>query len=171
MTTPQFASLPVAQRRSRASLNLPYLLAPLAFVVLAACGPKDDNATVGQKVDSAIATTEQKVDEAKANAGTQMEQAKDAVTDAAKDVKSEAKQMANDVSSTLSDGAITTSVNAELAKDSKLSVLKINVDTRNGHVQLKGSAPDSASVDRATMLAAAVKGVVKVDNQLIVGGG
>ena len=66
----------------------------------------------------------------------------------------------------VSDAAITASVNAELAKDSKLSSLKIDVDTSHGHVALKGTAPDAASKERATQIASAVKGVTSVDNQL-----
>ncbi|MET0517392.1 MAG: BON domain-containing protein, partial [Burkholderiaceae bacterium] len=55
-----------------------------------------------------------------------------------------------------------------LAKDSELSALSINVDTRDGRVALKGKAPTLAARDRATQLASAVKGVVSVDNQLVI---
>ena len=61
---------------------------------------------------------------------------------------------------------ITTSVNAELAKDDKLSALKIDVDTSDGRVMLKGTAPSQADKERATQLAQGVKGVTRVDNQL-----
>jgi hyperosmotically inducible periplasmic protein len=135
-------------------------LAPLALATLVACGPKDESATVGQKIDEAVVKAERKADEAKA-----------AVGDAAQEAKASAEAMGDKVAETVSDASITAAVNAEIAKDNRLSAMKINVDTRNGHVQLKGTAPDSASVDRATMLAAAVKGVLKVDNQLTVSGG
>ena len=68
----------------------------------------------------------------------------------------------------MSDAAITASVNAELAKDAALSTLKINVDTTDGRVALRGTAPDAAARDRATALASSVKGVVSVDNQLMI---
>ena len=58
----------------------------------------------------------------------------------------------------------------ELAKDDKLSALKINVDTSNGRVMLSGKAPDAESRERATRLAANVKGVMQVDNRLEIGG-
>jgi hyperosmotically inducible periplasmic protein len=135
-------------------------LAPLALATLVACGPKNESATVGQKIDEAVVNTERKADEAKT-----------AVSEAAQEAKAGAQAMGDKVAEKVSDASITAAVNAELAKDNKLSALKINVDTRDGHVQLKGTAPDSASVDRATMLAASVKGVQKVDNQLTVSGG
>lgn len=70
----------------------------------------------------------------------------------------------------IDDAMITTSVKAELAKDSNLSAMKINVDTSQGRVSLKGSAPSNEAREHATTLAQNVKGVVAVDNQLKVGG-
>ena len=68
----------------------------------------------------------------------------------------------------IDDAVITTSVKAELAKDTTLSAMAINVDTANGRVALKGTAPTSAAKDQATTLAQSVKGVASVDNQLTV---
>jgi osmotically-inducible protein OsmY len=70
----------------------------------------------------------------------------------------------------IDDAMITTSVKSELAKDAKLSALKINVDTTQGRVSLKGTAPSNEAREHATTLAQNVKGVVSVDNQLKVGG-
>jgi hypothetical protein len=66
----------------------------------------------------------------------------------------------------VSDAVITTSVNAELVKDKALSAMRIDVDTSGGRVALKGTAPNEAARERATLLASSVKGVVSVDNQL-----
>jgi hyperosmotically inducible periplasmic protein len=66
------------------------------------------------------------------------------------------------------DAAITASIKTELAKDPSLSALRINVDTKEGLVSLTGTAPDAVSRDRATRVAAAVKGVLSVDNMLVV---
>jgi hyperosmotically inducible protein len=118
-----------------------------AALALGACDRRDDSQTAGQKVDSAVARSEQKLDEA---------------GDAVRDAGAQA-------SDAVSDAVITTAVNAELAKDSQLSALRIDVDTAQGRVALKGTAPDAAARDRATQIAAAVKGVVAVDNQLRVG--
>lgn len=71
--------------------------------------------------------------------------------------------------SAVEDAAVTATINAELAKDPKLSALKIDVDTSNGRVSLKGKAPDADSRERATQIASAVRGVQSVDNQLQVG--
>lgn len=142
------------QHRSTA---LTMFTAIAAALTLAACNRADDGRTAGQQVDSTVAKAEQKADEIKADARVAGEKAKDTTAGAMDTVTSKAK-----------DAVITTSVNAELAKDSQLSALRINVDTVEGRVALKGTAPDSASRDRATLLAQRVDGVKSVDNQLTV---
>lgn len=122
-----------------AQLIAPLLGSLIAALSMTACNKADDGRTVGQKMDSVIANAEQK----------------------AAETKSEVKQ-------DMTDAAITAGVNAELAKDSALSALRINVDTSHGEVSLRGSAPDKAARERATQLAAGVKGVTHVDNQLVV---
>jgi osmotically-inducible protein OsmY len=72
------------------------------------------------------------------------------------------------VAATADDIAITARIKTELAKDPSLSALRIDVDTREGLVSLTGSAPDNAARERATRVAAAVKGVLSVDNLLVV---
>lgn len=66
------------------------------------------------------------------------------------------------------DAAIVTIVNADLVKDSELSALKINVDSTQGQVVLKGTAPNPMAKERAETIAKDVKGVVSVDNRLMV---
>lgn len=134
-------------------------IAAASTLLLAACGKSDDGMTVGQKVDSAIATTEAKAD-----------QATQAVKEAMSEVKQDAATATANLADKVEDASITASVNAELAKDDTLSALKINVDTTDGAVVLKGTAPDAQARDRATALAAGVKGVVRVDNMLEVRG-
>jgi hypothetical protein len=131
--------------------------AALALTALAACDRASDDRTAGQRVDSAIAKSEQR-------AGAMKDDAKAAAADAGKSVQS----AANDVSDKVKDAAITTAVNAKLAQDKGLSALRIDVDTVNGRVSLRGTAPDAAARERATTLASAVDGVVSVDNQLVV---
>lgn len=127
------------------------LIAPLTagLLALAACDNKTPTTeTAGQKLDSVIATTEQKTEQLSA------------------DAKVNAAEAQKDTSEALSDAAITTRVNAQLAADPTLSAIKIDVDTSNGRVRLSGTAPDDAARDRATTMASAVSGVVTVDNQL-----
>lgn len=129
-------------------------------LTLAACGKPDDDRTVGQKIDGAVAAAEQRTEVAKAEA-----------RDAAAEVKADAKEATAEARASVDDAGITVAVNAALAGDPKLSALKIDVDTSNGRVELKGSAPDDSSRRRATDLARAVKGVVSVDNRLVVAKG
>ncbi|GKQ57327.1 BON domain-containing protein [Sphaerotilus sulfidivorans] len=129
-------------------------------LALAACGKPDDDRTVGQKIDGAVAAAEQRTEVAKAEA-----------RDAAAEVKADAKEATAEARASVDDAGITVAVNAALAGDPKLSALKIDVDTSNGRVELKGTAPDDSSRRRASDLARAVKGVVAVDNRLVVAKG
>jgi hyperosmotically inducible periplasmic protein len=133
--------------------------AALAVTALAACDRSGDDRTAGERVDSAIAKTERKAEEV----------AQDTKS-AAANVNEATQRAANDVSDKVKDAAITTAVNAKLAQDKSLSALRIDVDTVNGRVSLRGEAPDPAARERATTLASAVDGVVSVDNQLVVSG-
>jgi len=138
---------------TQAHLRIASLL--IAGIALTACQPRGEEPTVGQKVDQAIETTRKEAQEAKAEIKTAVDDAKTAGANAAGKMEAE-----------VSDAAITASVNAALARDVGLSVLKINVDTSGGRVTLAGTAPDEAARSRAAELAAAVKGVVSVDNRL-----
>jgi hyperosmotically inducible periplasmic protein len=117
-----------------------------------ACDRQSDDRTVGQKIDSGMAKAEKSTQQAVSTAADKVESAAASVSDA------------------VADAAITTAVNAELAKDSSLSAIRIDVDTKAGRVALTGKAPDAAAKERASRLAAAVKGVKSVDNNLMVGG-
>lgn len=68
----------------------------------------------------------------------------------------------------LGDAAITASIKTDFLKDPDLSVLKIDVDTRDGVVTLNGLADDEAARKRAGQLAGAIKGVREVRNYLTV---
>jgi len=135
------------------------LAAVLAATALAACDRPNSPETVGQQVDNAMARAEQKA-----------EQANQQAKSTANEVAQGAERMAGDAANTVKDAAITTAVNAKIAGDQRLSVLRINVDTVNGQVVLRGNAPDAASKERAQQLASSVEGVLGVDNQLVVGG-
>jgi len=125
--------------------------------VLGACSRDDarsdvrtDNRTVGQQTDAAIATTERKASEVATNISQGASNAADAVGSKAKDM------------------AITAEVKTRLAGDTQLSALAINVDTNDGRVVLRGTAPDTAARTQATELARSVDGVLGVDNVLTV---
>jgi osmotically-inducible protein OsmY len=124
--------------------------AALACMAMVGCS-RQDQADARRNVDQAEQKTGQMVNDA----SKQMDKAKNSMSEGAAEAKDK-----------VSDAAITTSVKAEIAKDPNLSALKINVDTDNGHVALRGSAPTPEARDHATALASGVKGVVGVDNEL-----
>lgn len=124
---------------------------------LTACGQQED-ATVGQKIDSAMTSTEQAA-----------LQARQDMENTAADIKREGEQAVQSVTTAATDMAITTKVKAALAADDQLSALKIEVDTVQGVVSLTGPAPSAEAADRATTLAKAVEGVTEVQNKLVVG--
>jgi osmotically-inducible protein OsmY len=149
-------------------------------------------ATVGQKIDNAIDKTSQKISEAGDKtlqtlneAGKKTEQA---LSNAGERISAKTSEVASSISSSdqttvtttgnttttsetkraVSDAAITASVKTDLLKDPDLSVLKIDVDTKDGVVTLNGLAADEPARSRAEKMASAVKGVKEVRNFLVV---
>jgi len=110
----------------------------------------------------------------RASTGTTTEQ--QASTDAAKQDTTSSSSSSTSVlggpaesTGPMDDAQIVTKVNAALAADADLSALKIDVDSKDGMVTLRGKAPDAAAKERATELAKNVKDVKSVDNQLTLG--
>lgn len=68
------------------------------------------------------------------------------------------------------DAAILAQIKAQLAADSELSALKINVDSMQGAVRLRGEVKTVALRRKAETLARGIKGVKSVDNQLVITG-
>lgn len=68
------------------------------------------------------------------------------------------------------DATITTRVKTALLADPEVSGLKINVDTLNGKVSLKGETKTLALRKKAESIARSVPGVQSVNNQLVVTG-
>lgn len=123
------------------------LAATFGALALAACSPETPpEPTVGQQIDKAITSVERKAEE----------------------VKADAQQAAGATSQAMKDAAITAAINAKLAGDKALSVMRIDVDTREGNVTLSGEAPSGEARNRASALANSVEGVVSVDNRLAV---
>jgi hyperosmotically inducible protein len=67
----------------------------------------------------------------------------------------------------INDAEITTKVKAAVLAEPGLKSLQISVDTIKGVVTLSGSVDSQINSDMAKALAAAVSGVVKVENQLV----
>ncbi len=127
------------------------LLVISSLAVLLALGACDrgDNRTLGQRMDSGAAKTES----------------------AARNASNDTKAMGAAAVDKVDDSMITTKVKAALVADKDLSAIRIDVDTKEGIVTLTGPAPTPAARDQATKLAKDVKGVVSVNNQLVVKAG
>jgi osmotically-inducible protein OsmY len=134
------------------------LFTAVAAASLVACDRPGDERSAGQKIDGAVEQVQRKTEEVKADAREAGQEAKAATETAVEAIADKTK-----------DAVITTTINAELAKDTKLSALRVDVDTADGRVILRGTAPDTTSRERATELAQRVEGVKSVDNQLSVG--
>lgn len=145
----------------------PLFAALVAALALGACSRQDDRA-VGQRADDTVARVEQKAEPAKSETNSAANEAKSSARDAAADAKVAAAEAGDKVAAAVNDATITTTINAELAKDQVLKATRIDVDTSQGHVALRGSAPTPEAKERATQIAAAVKGVTSVDNLLTV---
>ena len=139
----------------------------LASLMLVACdnAPDDRQATANEP--SVVAQSDSR--SAPPNNVTVQpsgERAADATRQAGRDAMDATRNATADAGDKVTDAVITTSVNAELAKDDTLKATDIDVDTADGRVSLKGTAPSEQAKERATQLAQAVKGVTGVDNQL-----
>ena len=140
------------------------LTAALAGLALGACDrestqqAKQDAANAGQKVERALERTGEKLAEAGRKAAAEVKSTTISVTDST----------STDTGRVLADTAITASIKTDFLKDPDLSVLKIDVDTKNGVVTLNGLAGTEEGRKRAGQLAGAIKGVKEVRNHLTV---
>lgn len=116
-----------------------------------------DDRTLGARVDATVAAAGSKVNDGVADL-------RGAASGAAQGTAEAADRLAGVVA----DAVITAAVKTALAADPSLSAVKIDVSTTHGSVLLAGPAPDAKSRQRAETLAMAPKGVVGVDNRLVV---
>ena len=70
------------------------------------------------------------------------------------------------VSDQVSDSAITTKITSKLAADPEINPFRIDVDTNEGRVTLRGSVEKDGAREEAEKHARATKGVVSVDNRI-----
>ena len=132
-----------------------------ACVAMAGCSPRDNTTTTTTTPNAPMTQPDN-------SARTGADQAATAAREAARDATDATKSAATTVGNKVTDSMITASIKAELAKNPNLSALAINVDTSNGRVTMNGTAPTDAARVQATTLAKSVKGVVDVDNKLII---
>ena len=156
-------TMPRTQIRGAVGLSLLAMLP-----ILMACESADSTKTVGQKLDSAVSKTEQAATDVKDATKASIESATAALREGATQAKVAAQSATDGMSFDAQDASITASVAAGLVKDPDLSAIKIDIDTKKGVVSLYGPAPSQAALERATVIAKAVKGVLAVDNKLTV---
>ena len=91
-----------------------------------------------------------------------------AMKSAANEMKNDAKTAADKTGTAIEDSTITAKVKTALLADPDVKGLKIDVDTKDGVVTLKGTADKPANRDRAVTIAKDTSGVKSVENQLVI---
>ena len=141
---------------------------------LTACG-RNEEPTVGQRLDSAVEKTEQAAADARAKteaamdkADARMDQSAERAEAMAKDLGESAKQAANTVMDKVDDATITSRVKTKFAEDTTVSAMAIGVETLKGVVQLSGFAANEAEKRRAAEIARSVPDVKDVRNNIII---
>ncbi|QHJ01188.1 BON domain-containing protein [Xylophilus rhododendri] len=137
-------------------------------MAMSGCQKSPEPTTVGQKVDAAIDKTKDVAADVRTEARTALSDAQTRLNQDGPKVEQRAKAAATLTAKVIDDAAITAQVSAGLARDPDLSAIKIDVDTKDGAVILRGPAPSADARERAGQLARGVLGVVSVDNQLVV---
>lgn len=77
-----------------------------------------------------------------------------------------AGRAADEARETLTDAALTAKIKSKMALDDVVRARKIDVDTANGVVTLRGSVQSAAERERAVRLARETEGVVSVTDRL-----
>jgi hyperosmotically inducible protein len=93
----------------------------------------------------------------------------DATKDAGRDIADRSKAAGEKTGDAITDTTITAAVKTKLLADGKTPGLKINVETNEGVVTLKGTVPSQAEIDKAVTDARGTTGVKRVVNNLKVG--
>lgn len=166
--------MPFPHRFHRSAYAARFLTAGVVIagssVMLAGCDKTQSPAptTVGQRLDAAIDKTKAVAGDVKVEAQTALGDAQRRVEQDGPKVQDRAQSAATSAGKVIDDVAITAQISTGLARDPELSALKIDVDTKDGAVILRGPAPTAEARERAATVARGIAGVVSVDNQLVV---
>ncbi len=132
---------------NKPTLIVASLLLALGLNACEKSGPAEE---AGKKLDQVVEDTGKKVGDTVDKAEKKMDEQGEKATQA------------------IDDTEITTKVKAAILAESGLRSLQISVDTVKGIVTLTGSVDSQSNSDKARNLAAAVKDVSEVRNQLVV---
>jgi len=149
----------------QATLVRAAVAAAFAAALLAGCD-RDADRTASQKMDNAVERAQQRLAQVGEKAGQELSRAGEKTEEAVSQATGKLAQESR--SPGVSDAAITASIKTDYLKDPDLSVLKIDVDTKDGVVTLNGLANDEPARERAAKLAEGIKGVREVRNFLVV---
>ena len=138
----------------------------------------DETKEAGEKaVEDAKNVAEKIEDKTKEVAGKTADKTKEiagGVVDKSKEIAGGVVDKSKDVVSAtgeaITDGWITTKVSAKFVDETLLKDSKINVDTKDHVVTLKGAVGSDAAKARAVAIAGGTEGVVRVVDQLVVKG-
>jgi osmotically-inducible protein OsmY len=147
-----------------------------AILAMNACSKTDaDGQTVGQKIDKAIDQTNSTLNDASSKIAQGATDADAAIKASGKKIEDSASQafsqtadQAGQARSVVDDSLITASIKADLLKDPGLSAFRVDVNTLNGEVTLKGDVDTEVAKERAGRVALAIAGVAKVNNLLTI---
>ena len=107
--------------------------------------------------------------EAGRKADEKTDRAQDRAANAADRAQDKTGNAADRTGDAVGDAAITTAVKSKFLADPDVSGLKIDVDTNNGVVTLRGTVPNAAEKTRALRMAKETTGVKNVRDQLKIG--
>ena len=138
------------------------MFATVAFLLGSACTPKAE--------DKTKEVTQEVKDKAKEIAEETKDKTKEIAGEVANKVADKSKQVLSATGEAISDGWITTKIKAKFSDEKLLKDSKINVDTNDRVVTLKGSVGSSAAKVRATAIANGTEGVGRVVDELLVKG-
>jgi hyperosmotically inducible protein len=93
----------------------------------------------------------------------------DKVKDVAEEAADKTKEIVTATGEKITDGWITAKITAKFADDKELKESKIDVDTNDRIVTLKGTVVSNAAKTRAASIASGTEGVTSVVNELKVG--
>lgn len=135
-------------------MALPASLIAISMLTLSGCSEAETE-KAESKTENVMQQTEDKAQEAKSY-----------TEEKAQEAKSYTEEKAEDAGEYVDDAVITTKVKAVIFEDDNLSSMDINVETNNGIVQLSGFVESDADIDTAENLAATVKGVKDIENDI-----
>ena len=137
---------------------------------------KDQAVRLARETDGVRDVVDQlKVGETAATAGEDLDvdrpdvDVDEQASEAAREGRQKAGEYADRAGAVVTDAAVTSAVKAKLLADATVGGLKIDVDTNNGVVTLKGRVESRAEADQAVKLARGTEGVKQVVDNLRVG--